>query len=207
MTQLSPGQIASVVKQAGWPLAEIPMAVAIVLGESSGYTDSRGDVSLMNGTWGPSIGLFQIRSLNSQKGKGTTRDEIANLDPLTNARHALEIRKSQGLAAWSVFNTGAYLKYMAKGLAAAANPLAITGLVPDLPNPLSGTADALGTVRDFLKQLTDGTIAMRALMVFGGFYMMFLAVLMAFFGSSAGETTVKVGKAVVKAAVTKKVAV
>lgn len=198
MTQLSPGQIAAVVKEAGWPTAEIPLAVAIVLGESSGKTDSRGDVSLMGGDWGPSIGLFQIRSKNSERGKGTTRDELANLDPVTNARHALQIRRTQGFGAWTVFNTKAYLQYMAKGLAGAANPGSLTGLLPDLPNPLSGTADALNTIRNAAKMLTDGTLFLRGLMIFGGFYLMFLGVLVAFFGSSAGDTTVKAGKTVAK---------
>lgn len=207
MTQLSASQIASVVKEAGWPLAEIPLAVAIVLAESGGHTDSRGDVSLMSRTWGPSIGLFQIRSVNSEKGKGTTRDEIANLDPHINARHALEIRRSQGLGAWSVFNTGAYKQHMAKGLLGAANPLAILPGIPDIPNPLSGAADALSSVRDLLTAITSGQLAMRALMVIGGFYMMFLAVLMMFFGSSAGDTTIRIGKTVAKAVVAKKVAV
>lgn len=205
MPQLSPGQIAGVVKEAGWPTAEIPLAVAIVLGESGGKSDELGDVNLQTSYWGPSVGLFQIRSVNSERGKGTVRDQNANMDPLTNARHALHIRQTQGLTAWSVFNTKAYVQYMGKALLAAANPLSVTGLLPDLPNPLAGTTDALSTFRNTLKALADGTIAMRALMIIGGFYMMYLSVLMMFFGSSAGQTTVVVGKAAVKTIVGSKV--
>lgn len=202
MTTLSPGQIAAVAKEAGWPAAEIPLIVAITLGESGGRTDARGDVSLMGGDWGASIGLTQIRSKNSERGKGTTRDELANLDPVTNLRHALQIRRTQGFGAWTVFNTKAYMQYMGKALAGAAAPGSLAGLLPDLPNPLSGTADALGTIRNAVKMLTDGTLFLRGLMIVGGFYLMFLGVVVAFFGSSAGETTVKIGKTVAKTVAT-----
>lgn len=112
MTTLSAAQIAALVSSAGWPSGERATAVAIALAESGGRTDARGDTALQTATWGPSIGLFQIRSVKAEYGKGTTRDERANLDPATNVRHALSIRNSQGLSAWSVYTSQAYRLHM-----------------------------------------------------------------------------------------------
>lgn len=204
---LTPGQIASLLKEAGWPADEIPRAIAIVIGESGGRPGAIGDQHLENGTWGPSVGLFQIRSLRSEKGKGTTRDQIANMNPLTNARHALTIRKSQGLTAWTVYNTGAYLQYMGKAMAGVASPVAYTvanaGLsvtnadfLPDLPG-----SDSLETIRGWLKQWADGTLIVRGVMLAGGFFCLIAAAMLTLFGNDATKKTAKVvGKVAVLAA-------
>lgn len=105
-------QIASYAHNAGWTGQDLVVAVAVALAESGGDPAKRGDLALQSATWGPSIGLWQIRSLNVEKGHGTTRDEIANLDPQTNANHAYSIWKEQGWGPWSVHNSGAYLLYM-----------------------------------------------------------------------------------------------
>jgi hypothetical protein len=201
MATLSPGQIASVLKQAGWPAQELPLAVAIVLGESGGRTDARGDESLMTATWGPSIGLFQIRSVKAERGKGTTRDELANLDPLTNARHALTIRKSQGFAAWTVFNTKAYAQFMGKALLGVANP---SNILPDLPNPVGDTIDGLNSIKDTVAFIVDPKNWVRVGMFFLGTILMWMGIAVAFFGSSAGDTTIQVTKSAAKLIVAKK---
>lgn len=140
--RLTPGQIAGVLRKAGWPAVELPLATAIVLAESGGRTDAVGDTRLETEKWGPSIGLFQIRSLRAQKGTGGVRDETANYNPVTNAQHALQIRRTQGLVAWTVYNTGAYFRRL---------PEAIAG-VRDIVDP---TDDIIGAARGALSNATD----------------------------------------------------
>lgn len=47
---------------------------AITEGESGRKIAAVGDVDIQTGDWGPSVSVFQIRTLKSQTGKGTTRD-------------------------------------------------------------------------------------------------------------------------------------
>lgn len=71
---------------------------------STGNPGALGDVALANAKWGPSVGLWQIRSLHADKGTGRTRDEIANRNPQTNARHAYVISKGgTDWSPWSVY--------------------------------------------------------------------------------------------------------
>lgn len=85
------------------------------MAESSGYSDAVGDVSLVNDKWGPSIGLFQIRSLRHPEGySAVDRLRVADKlrDPLYNAKAAYAIsRQGTTWAPWSVYNSGSYLKY------------------------------------------------------------------------------------------------
>lgn len=130
MSRLSATEIGKLVRQAGFTGSDVRVAIAVVLAESRGETTARGDTARVNATWGPSIGLFQIRSLNAEKGKGTVRDEEANMDPLTNARHALEIKNSSGWSAWTVYTTQAYRLFLPDaiaGEAASAGQAAVEG--------------------------------------------------------------------------------
>lgn len=90
------------------------MITAIAFAESAGRTRAVGDVHLMAGDWGPSIGLTQIRSLNSQRGTGKTRDELANYDPATNLRHAYVIsKKGANFRPWATYLHGTQKKFLA----------------------------------------------------------------------------------------------
>jgi hypothetical protein len=121
VAQLTDQQIARHVIDAGFVGDDRAVGVAIVLAESSGRTDARGDVGLMTDKWGPSIGLFQIRSLHVEKGTGGTRDELANLDPFTNARHARTIfLEAGGWRPWSTFLHDTYLQFLDRGRAAVS---------------------------------------------------------------------------------------
>lgn len=115
MTTLTPAQIAAHARSAGFSGEDLVTAVAIALGESGGRTDAKGDVGLQTSTWGPSIGLWQIRSLKADYGKGTTRDEQANYDPAHNARAAYTLYRGRngGFGDWSVFNNGAWRSHVA----------------------------------------------------------------------------------------------
>lgn len=155
---VTPAQVAGYVKAAGWPATEIHIATAVALAESGerhgaswrADTAAVGDEHLVNDKWGPSIGLFQIRSLHAEKGKGTKRDELANRDPLTNARHALAIRREQGLTAWTLFNSAKMFAALPFAILGARNPLAPVGDVID------GAQAAAGAVRGSIDAVTDG---------------------------------------------------
>jgi hypothetical protein len=103
MPQFTDAQLAGLVLGVGFTPQNAITAVAIAIRESAGNSDAVGDVSLQTSTWGPSIGLFQIRSLNAQKGTGGERDETANKDPVTNAKHAYSI--SGGGVNWKPWST------------------------------------------------------------------------------------------------------
>src|SRR6266496_1482726 len=75
LMQLNDRQIAEHVTHGGFTGQDRVIGVAVVLAESGGRTDASGDVHLQDGKWGPSIGLFQIRSLRrsgAPAGPGTS---------------------------------------------------------------------------------------------------------------------------------------
>jgi LysM repeat protein len=118
--QLTDNQIAGHVAAGGFTGGDRVVAIAIVLAESRGRTDAIGDTTLVTDVWGPSIGLFQIRSLNAQKGTGGVRDERANFDPATNARHAHRIfLDAGGFTPWSTFTSGSYRVFLDRARAVA----------------------------------------------------------------------------------------
>lgn len=114
-------QIATYASGAGWSGQDLITAIAVCMAESGGNENLVDDVSIETAEWGPSIGLWQIRSRNAEKGKGTERDEIANKDPATNAVHAHAIQVKDGWKAWSAYNNKKYLLYVPIATTAAAN--------------------------------------------------------------------------------------
>lgn len=88
-------------------------ALAIARAESGWRTDAVGDVGLVNATWGPSIGLWQVRSLRAHSGTGRERDGTRLTDPRFNARAAYTIsRGGRDWSAWTVHRTGAYRQHL-----------------------------------------------------------------------------------------------
>lgn len=170
-------QIAAYAKNAGFASSEIGTMVAIALAESGGDTSALGDQALETREWGPSVGLWQIRSLNAEKGKGTERDETANLDPQTNAVHAKSIRDSQGLNAWSTYTSNAYALFLARGNAAAANAGSGTGGVP--VQTVGLTSDIKG-VANFFVALMDPKTWYRIALILAGLILVFIGVVLLF---------------------------
>jgi hypothetical protein len=104
MPSASMGQVAGWAYDAGLrnPLA-LAKAVAVATAESGRDPGKKGDIGLQNATWGPSVGLWQIRSLKAEKGKGTVRDETKLTDPVFNAKAMVSISKSGAdWSPWSV---------------------------------------------------------------------------------------------------------
>lgn len=117
---LTPKQIATYAYEAGFRGQSLTTAVAISLAESRGVPNAIGDVNLETGTWGPSVGLWQIRSLWNETGTGGQRDREANLNPLTNARHAYQISgDGTDFQPWSTYTYGQYRSYLGPAAVAA----------------------------------------------------------------------------------------
>ena len=106
-------QLGSLALWAGCSKAQAPIAAAIAAAESGGNPGAQGDISLMDGTWDWSQGLWQIRGLRSERGSGGLRDSLANADPEKNAQAMYTISSGcTDWTPWSTFVSGAYLPYL-----------------------------------------------------------------------------------------------
>jgi murein DD-endopeptidase MepM/ murein hydrolase activator NlpD len=105
---------------AGFRGESLAMAGAVARAESSLNTEARGDVGLQTEKWGPSVGLWQIRTLKAERGKGTDRDELALADPGRQARAAYNISGGgNNWRPWSVFTSGAFRRFLDEARTAA----------------------------------------------------------------------------------------
>jgi Lysozyme like domain/D-alanyl-D-alanine carboxypeptidase len=120
MSRLSAREIAEHAYAAGFRGQALTTAIAVALAESGGNPGARGDTTITDHTWGPSIGLWQIRSLRADYGTGHERDAKANLDPAINARHAWSISDhGTNWTPWSAYTNGSYRQYLDTARAAA----------------------------------------------------------------------------------------
>jgi len=99
---------------------------AITEGESGRKITAIGDVEIQTGDWGPSVSVFQIRTLKSQTGKGTTRDINRASTLEGGARSAVELwnqsveRGKPGGTPWTAWLKAWHTPHMASYAAAAA---------------------------------------------------------------------------------------
>jgi hypothetical protein len=94
--------------QAGGQASLAPLMAAIALAESGGQTNSL-NPNDNHGTQS-SYGLWQIST-------GTHKEPDPNwADPVTNAKLAIGKLKSQGLAAWGTYSSGAYKPFLKNGV-------------------------------------------------------------------------------------------
>lgn len=122
MTALPPARIYQYAREAGLSPAAATIATAIALGESGGRPDAVGDVALQDSKWGPSIGLWQIRSVKAETGTGGTRDASRLTDPAFNARSMVAISGSgKNWNPWTVYTKGIYQQFLGQVGDATAN--------------------------------------------------------------------------------------
>lgn len=155
MAKLTPGQIYAAARAAGFDPARAVIATAIAMAESHGGDPlAVGDEDLANGEWGPSVGLWQIRTRKAETGTGSVRDISAltgSVSAQAAAAYAISGRGNDW-SPWTVYNTGAYQQYLGTAKSAAGDPNALTvGWDDYLPWNAPGTAgnavrDAIGGV-------------------------------------------------------------
>lgn len=130
-------QIATYARRAGFTGNALRTIIAVVLAESGGDPDNVGDESLANATWGPSIGLSQVRSLRNQTNTGQARDASRLADPLFNLKSAFAISAGgTNFKPWSMFTNGGYKTYLDRATTAIAG--VGTGADPSQPDSLVG---------------------------------------------------------------------
>lgn len=137
---LSPEAAAIAAAVSGW-------AGSPVAGESGGNPTAIGDIALQTTKWGPSIGLWQIRSLNAEKGTGGTRDQTALFDPRHNAESMAAISAGgTNWQPWTVYNTGAYRANLAAARAGIAGRAPTSSGSPSIVAGGGRFADIAGIV-------------------------------------------------------------
>lgn len=103
-------------KQAGFTGTSLAIAVAIAGAESGFDTKAIGDVILQDSKWGPSVGLWQIRSLKNPSAwpyPDNMRDATKLTDPVYNAQAAYAIsKKGNDFSPWSTFVNKTYQTYL-----------------------------------------------------------------------------------------------
>lgn len=177
---VTPWEVATMMRRAGFPEKEIPHGVAVMLAESSGH------VTADNGTH---VGLFQIGD-----DKGYDRDKLKN-DPQYNVNAAFQVWKRQGwYNGWDRWESGAWMKHLAEGVAALASSKKMvqpadlgkwtvhsddTSALHEVVDPLPGGDTAynavktgVGGVGDLIGILTNLDTWERAGEVVGGFVLM-----------------------------------
>ena len=106
-----PDQIRLSLARAGFREDQLDIMMAISKAESGWRIDAIGDVDLQDKTWGPSVGVLQIRTLKTNaKGCRDYHSLWGNLDAQTSC--AKQIYDKQGYKAWSVYLNGAYRQFL-----------------------------------------------------------------------------------------------
>lgn len=129
MATLSASQIYTLLLQGGFAPEEARIMTAIAQAESARNPGAVGDVAIQTGTWGPSVGLFQIRTLKAETGTGSDRDiERLMNNPAEQVRAALKISNGGGnYRPWSTYTNGAYRKFLDEPLQAGVAVPSTTG--------------------------------------------------------------------------------
>jgi hypothetical protein len=110
---MEPSEVYALARGAGLDAEPAIISTAIAWAESNLRPDAVGDVDLEDGTWGPSVGLWQVRSLRAHTGTGKERDVERLGDPAFNARAMVTISKGgTDWTPWSVFKNGRYRQHL-----------------------------------------------------------------------------------------------
>lgn len=113
--QLSQTQVYVLARGAGLTPVAAVTATAVAQAESGLRSDAIGDTALEDGTWGPSVGLWQIRSQKAQYGTGQPRDASRLADPAFNAWAMAQISGAgKSFKPWTTYTKGAYKQYMSQ---------------------------------------------------------------------------------------------
>lgn len=113
---------------------------AIAGGESGWDASALGDLGLQTDKWGPSFGLYQIRTLKSETGKGTYRDiQWLAQSPVNQARAAYAISGGgSNFQPWTVYTSGKWRGFLDTARAAAGGVRDVIATGSDGPFPTFG---------------------------------------------------------------------
>jgi len=216
MAVLSDAQIAAYARGAGFTGNDVAIAVAVALAESGGNPRAHNGNAA---TGDNSYGLWQINMLGAmgparRKQFGISSND-ALFDPATNARAARAIYKGgNSWRPWSTYNSGSYLRFMARGKTAANSAGDFTGDSdygggdfgsnnrPDTPlpdsieNTIYDIRDTISGVSAFVAWITNKDNWIRVGMFIGGVILVVVGVLTFVGQSKAARTAVQVAKAV-----------
>lgn len=110
---MTPAEVHALAVAHGLTVEQAVVATAIAWAESGLRPDAVGDIDLEDNTWGPSVGLFQIRSLRLHTGTGKERDVERLTDPSFNTRSMVAISAGgTNWAPWSVYKNGRYRQHL-----------------------------------------------------------------------------------------------
>lgn len=171
--RLTAAQIATAAQAGGFLLnSERATAVAIALAESGGETTATNKNT--NGT--TDFGLWQINSIHAAILRGRSWS-----DPTDNARMAHQVYADAGNSfhPWVTYNSGRYLAFLSVARAAVYGGKTGGALPPSGGNTGSAKPNATGTLSvlppnpltgliDLTKILTNGSLWLRAGMLFAG---------------------------------------
>ena len=129
MAKQIPSDLYAELTAAGFDPQAATTLVAIA-GAESGYDDADlGDQALENTTWGPSFGLFQIRTVKGDTGTGGDRD-IAALAGNDQAQIQAAYDISKGgtdFSPWTTYTNGAYQRFLPTATQAATTATTASG--------------------------------------------------------------------------------
>lgn len=130
---------ARVAYQAGFRGSALVMAIAIAGAESTFNSDATGDVALQDQKWGPSVGLWQIRTLKpAYLSLEPIRDVTKLYDPLENAKAAYAIsKKGTNWRPWSTFLNKDYEKWITTAKESVSSIIEETKKKSSSPNTIN----------------------------------------------------------------------
>ena len=120
MAKLTSSQVYTLLLDGGFSPDDARLMTAIAHAESALRLDAVGDVGLQTDKWGPSVGLFQIRTLRAETGTGGDRDiERLLNDPAAQVKAAFNISNGgTNFRPWSTFTSGSFRKFLDEPLQA-----------------------------------------------------------------------------------------
>lgn len=136
-------QVYALARSTGLSQQQAITATAIAAAESGLDPAKVGDLHLVTATWGPSVSLWQVRTLKAETGTGRSRDIQLVSQPGPNARAMFEIsRGGTDWSPWSAYNDRKHLPFMAAATAAAGGSTAGTPTAPT-PSPTYPTGQTV----------------------------------------------------------------
>lgn len=142
---LTYAQVYALARGAGLDQRKAITATAIAGAETNGPSvgvpldpAKLGDTDRTTAKWGPSVGLWQIRTLKAETGTGRSRDINILKDPVQNARSMFDISSGgRDWSPWTTYNGENYRKHLPYATAAAGGSTTTTAPTPSPTYPVN----------------------------------------------------------------------